>query len=82
MTLSIKLESVTSGGVSAPFLAVAAPDLAETKFQRKGNLVTRVDLGFLDVPDDDGGAALTFQNVKPGYVVPLGLESIWRTSGP
>jgi len=70
LTLSIKLESLN---------AVAAP-LVSTSFDRKGNLVQRVEILPLDFPDDDGVNSLTFRNAKPGYVVAVGAESSWRTS--
>jgi hypothetical protein len=82
LVLSIKLESLSVGGVSRPIWAVAAPQVARSAFDRKGNLVRQVAPGFPDLPDDDGVAALTFRDVKPGYVVPPGIETNWRTSGP
>ena len=81
LTVSIQLESIDNGGMIRPIWAVAAP-FTPRSFQRKGYLVLQTEPGLMDIPDDDGVSALTFRNVKPGYVVPAGLESIWRTLGP
>ena len=81
LTVSIKLESLSDRGESRPIWAAAAPVTSRT-LKRNAYLLTQTQLGPLNVPDDDGVSALTFPNVKPGYVVPRGMETSWRTSGP
>lgn len=83
LDLVIRWESIVRDGVAEPFAASPAVRERVAKFQ-KGNLTQRVELGPLSGAStlEQATGQFFFSDVKPGFVVPSGMESDWVTGAP